>query len=183
MRNMFPNPRLLLDPQIPKPMHGLNPRTVKGAEWWEVQRQIAYKKFAYHCAACGVHKSKARLHQWLEAHERYSIDYAKGRMKLIEINPLCHFCHNYIHEGFLRAKRKQGAISSSLYDEIIEHGNQIVRVVIKNYLPPDPKTFAPWANWRLVVEGKEYPPLWKNHEEWAAHYSKPINLKPWDDLE
>ncbi len=102
---MFPDFSILADFNIPKPLHGLNPRTIKGQGWWDEQRCKAYKKHNYHCWACGTHKSnglvKDRL--WLEAHEQYNyiIDKGKGVLTLREIVALCPACHNFIHSGRL----------------------------------------------------------------------------------
>src|SRR5678815_897106 len=73
-------PEILLQQQIPQPMHGVAPRTVLGDKWWNAERTAAYKSTAFHCLACGVHKSCAEYHKWLEAHEQYEIDYLLGRM-------------------------------------------------------------------------------------------------------
>src|SRR3990167_9396936 len=86
----FTNPAILLHPNIPKPMHGVNPRTIMGQEWWDEQRQRAYEENNFCCWACGVHKSQAAYHKWLEAHECYEIDYIAGRMYMRIIVALCH---------------------------------------------------------------------------------------------
>lgn len=170
---MKTRPELLLHLNIPKPLHGLSPRTVLGQAWWDMKRQEAYKRTNYHCAACGIHKSDAKHRKWLEAHENYKIDYDLGIMTLIEINALCHYCHSYIHDGLLSIRLAKKEISYELYCEILSHGNKILQ---DNNLerPEYPDHMADWSDWRLVIDGKHYEPLWKNFAEWKAHYK--VNL-------
>lgn len=75
----FADPGILTHPNIPKPLHGVTPRTIKGSGWWNKVRRAAYAVHDDHCHACGEHKSK-NPRGWLEAHEVYSIDYARGRV-------------------------------------------------------------------------------------------------------
>ena len=93
-------PEILAHPHIPKPMHGLSPRTIMGNEWWDVTRKEVYAKYDYHCIACGVPKAEAIAHHWLEAHEFWHIDYRTGVCEISSIEPLCHYCHNFIISQF-----------------------------------------------------------------------------------
>lgn len=166
-------PELLLHLNIPKPLHGLNPRTILGQEWWDRTRQESYKRTNYHCSACGIHKSKAKYHQWLEAHENCKIDYEKGRVEVIEINALCHSCHSFIHDGLLRIKYEKGEIPYEKYEDVLNHGESVLRnagLVKPNY--PTYEDFPPvkWQDWRLILDGKEYPPLWEDYLHWSIHY-------------
>lgn len=114
-------PEILCHPHIPKPLHGVAPRAIKGQTWWDKTRQEAYRSTDYHCVACGVHKHEAKKHKWLEAHEFWNIDYNTGVCEVKSIEPLCHYCHNFIHSGRLsmivgKEKSKQEVI------DILEHG-------------------------------------------------------------
>jgi len=185
---MKKKPEILMHPNIPKPLHEVNPRSIMGQDKWDILRQEVYKSTDYHCIACGVPKSEAKLHQWLEAHEYYDIDYKKGRVKIKSIEPLCHYCHNFIHSGRMamiigKEKTEEEVI------EILEHGFKVLadsklecfsftwhlatKLGAKTYnVEPYKQTsdFADWDKWRLVWEGKEYPPKFKTYEEWQERY-------------
>lgn len=166
---IFKRPDLLLHPNIPKPMHGLNPRTIMGKEWWDKKRKEAYRINNNCCWACGIHKDVARYHQWLEAHESYNISYRLARMTLKEIVALCHSCHNYIHSGRLRQLWKKGEISKGIYDDIMGHGDELT----KN-LTTTKQVFVAhdWKNWHLIIDGVKFHSKFRNYKEWEQHYGK-----------
>ena len=120
-------PEILTHPNIPKPLHGMAPREIKGTDWWNEQRQIAYAKYDYHCWACGVHKQNAMFHQWLEAHENYHINYEEGWMEITEITGLCHTCHNFIHSGRMKNLLAQGELKKSFVYYVLRHGFKILK--------------------------------------------------------
>jgi hypothetical protein len=157
-------PELLLHPQIPKPLHGCAPRVILGEDWWNRERQAAYAANDFCCWACGVPKADALIHQWLEGHECYEFDYAKGRLTLKEIVALCHLCHNFIHLGRLGMLLKRGETTHEFILQVIDHG----RTVTKGLKAPAlPKISAPWAAWRMVIDGKEYGPTSENYTAWS----------------
>lgn len=164
-------PEILLHPNIVKPLHGLAPREIKGKSWWDKQRQIAYQSTDFHCAACGIHKSRAKYHKWLEAHELYEFDYPRGQMIFKEIVPLCHSCHNFIHSGRLQILFDKGEIEEEKYLDIMDHGNLIIKKH-KLIKPAPPVVIAPWEKWRLIFEGKEYAGKFKNFAAWKSHYNR-----------
>jgi hypothetical protein len=138
--------------------------------------------------ACGVAKGKAKKHQWLEAHEYYDIDYENGRVEIKELVALCHYCHNFIHSGRLQMIMGKDKTEEEVV-EILEHGFKILaknklkafygtiavaeNVGAKTYgvNPSEPGADSvAWEDWRLVWEGKEYPPKFKTYEEWSKNY-------------
>ena len=184
-------PEILTHPNIPKPLHGINPRTIMGQKWWDETRQKVYASNGYCCIACGVPKEMAYGPKWLEAHEYWNIDYMKGICEVVSIEPLCHYCHNFIHSGRLSMivgiqKSERQVI------EILEYGfktlsNANLRCFpftlelakslnaktygVKPYkvsLNPDIK----WSDWKLLFMGKEYKSNFKNQDEWQEHYSQ-----------
>ncbi len=182
-------PDILCHPHIPKPLHGVNPRSIMGQQWWDEERKKAYASTDYHCIACGVHKSAAKKHKWLEAHEFWSIDYKSGICEISEIVPLCHYCHNFIHSGRLSVIAGD-KIAMSEAKEILEHGMEILS---KNGLKCFPFTLSlakgigcrtfgvepyalaagniKWGDWVLKWDGREYKSAFKSEAQWANHYS------------
>lgn len=166
------------------PLHGLAPRVVLGKSWWDKTRKEAYATTNQHCIACGVHKYKARSKQWMEGHELYEIDYARGVSKYIETVPLCHYCHSYIHDGRLLWLLETNKIHLGKFVAIIKHGD---RVLAENGLKrlsriEREKEFeklcrrgkvAEWSRWCLVVNGKKYKTKFKNRE----HYEQVQNRR------
>lgn len=174
-------PEILLCPNIPKPMHGLAPRVVLGQSWWNKTRRAAYESTNFRCQACGVHMYRARGPKWLEGHELYETDYRAGRLTYLETVPLCNYCHSYIHDGRLTWLLESGQLGAGKFAVIMQHGNRVLSGA--NLVRPSRAQreadllrliksgdLAAWSDWRLVLFGAEYPPLYENEDEWAkAH--------------
>lgn len=136
----FRRPELLTHPNIPRAVHGLNPRTVKGRKWWDRVRREAYAENNGCCWACGQFGP-------MEAHECYNIYYYAGILELREIVALCEDCHSFIHSGRLRMMVRDGKIPRKQAATIL-----ITRLMIlkDNGLKPFYGTKAVYYN---VVEG------------------------------
>lgn len=153
------NPRILLDAGPPKALYKVNPRLILGEEWWNAKRKKAYSDFMNCCAACGVSYVK------LEAHELYTVDKRKGKIFLRDIVPLCGDCHSFVHQDLHKALIKKGAMKFSEVQRILERGKAILRkhkIYDKRKNPND--SSVPFENWRLVLGGKEYAPIFENNE-------------------
>lgn len=161
-------PEILLHPQIPQPLHGVNPRTVRGNIWWQGERRQALQESHGYCMACGVHRSKAKYHRWLECHEQYNIYYDLGKMVYIKAVAICHSCHNFIHRGRLEALYRQRKISKQKYIDIINHGTAILKKYGLKPISFSEKKVAPWDDWRLVIGPLEYPPI--SRSEWTKRF-------------
>ena len=183
----FRNPVYLTHPNIPKPLHGMNPRSLLGKEWWDIHRREAYATQDYHCWACGIHKRDARYHQWLEGHEGYDINYKTGEVKLNEIIALCHSCHNFIHSGRMQMMLRSGETDRDKVLYILNRGLMILdevgldpfygTVMLWNQITGEDRSYtiddsytAPWNQWHLIIEGKKYYSKFKNMQEWANYY-------------
>ena len=161
-------PELLLQNNTVKPLHRVVPRAILGRAWWDAARAAAYAATDYHCAACGVHKGAAAWHHWLEGHEVYEIDYPAGRMTYVETVALCHSCHCCIHDGRLEAIFRKGEITEERYRSILAHGAAVLREAGLSRRRTTPTKMAKWEDWRLILFGKEYPPVFRNYEEWLV---------------
>jgi len=185
----FPDPKYLTHPNIPKPLHGINPRTVMGQAWWDIKRKEAYTKNLLCCWACGEHKLYARYHQWLEGHEGYNINYKTGKVKLEEIIALCHSCHNFIHSGRMYMLYQKKEMPHEKVKQILIHGMNILdeaklepffgTVALWNLImndnrdssdPDEDLPMAKWSKWHMVIEGKKYYSKFKDINEWAEYY-------------
>jgi len=124
---MILRPEILQHANIPKPLHGLSPRVIKGQAWWDKTRKAVYNKQDYCCIACGIHKSKAKYRQHIEAHEAYTIDYINGFMEIKEIIGLCHSCHSFIHCGRLSVMLGKGEVNYSKFKDVMLHGFRVLR--------------------------------------------------------
>jgi hypothetical protein len=152
-------PRLLLHGPIPEPLHGVNPRSIFGQQWWDETRRRAYLSTANHCKACGIWKPYAASRQWLEGHEVYEIDWLAGVATYMRTVPLCHYCHSYIHRGRLQAMLQEGKITHTKYTAIIQHGDEVLRLAgLEPFVWNANVGMAPWKQWRLIIGGKEYKP-------------------------
>jgi len=164
-------PEVLLCANTVKPMHGVVPRVILGKEWWDQTRQAAYRSTGYHCVACGVYKLAAKEYRWLEGHELYKTNYRLGRMTYVETVPLCHYCHCFIHDGRLQALRDKREITVEKYDAVMAHGKRVLAMAGIKKNRPYSGPMAEWQDWRLVLFGKEYPPLYKDYQAWLKAFS------------
>jgi hypothetical protein len=165
------DPSILCHPNIPKPLHGINPRTIYGKDWWDVERRKTYAQNDFHCSACGVYKQDALFHHWLEAHEFYLFDYTRGWVIFDHLVPLCHACHNFIHDGRMRMMVDRGDMSQSKYIQIINHGMAVLKqagLAKARQARHNHPSHVEWQDWRMVVDGKEYGPSSPSFEAWLA---------------
>lgn len=184
-------PEILTHPNIPKPLHEVNPRNIMGKEKWDIVRQQVYAASGYHCVACGVHKSLAKGHAWLEAHEYYRIDYEQGVVEIESLQPLCHYCHNFIHSGRLqmimgrdKSEDEVRAILNHGFKILAEHNLKAFSFTLDfakslgantrgvRPAPIEGEYMAEWSKWRLIWNGKAYPPKYKTEAEWRERYSR-----------
>lgn len=154
-------------------MHGLAPRNILGTSWWNKTRDLAYRSTAYHCIACGIIKHQAKSRQHLEGHEIYDINYETGLVKYVRTVPLCHYCHNYIHDGRLVFLLDRGDIHHAKFRAIIVHGDRVLeeaglhrKPYFQRCLEAEKQLTAPWSAWRLELFGELHKPLYDSYQDW-----------------
>lgn len=177
------NPELLAAPNIIKPLHGLNPRTIMWPVLWDRVRHKASADNKHHCMWCWVYQSNARYKKYLEAHEWYDIDFATHTYRLRQIVPLCNSCHMFIHSGLLSIMANNGTIAKRRETAILDHGNRILREAginkmeyISNLCWGDFSLFTPEKNgsrsdWWLEVNGIKYYTKYPTYYDRARKYS------------
>lgn len=158
-----PDPRLLLHSSPPDALYAITPRTIMGNQWWAEQKSAAVVKQNRQCYTCGAKESQLKFP--LEAHEHYDINYTNGRVKLVKVVALCHFCHDYIHDGRIYSQVKRNNLDDSsnirslgsYYCKVIERGENL----ISEFFKTEPSILN-----RQIFQGwkKPYvktPPLWE----------------------
>ena len=155
-----PRQEVLIDPPIPVPLSGTAPRVVMGQAWWDKVRLAAKIATNFHCIACKIKPNR------LEGHERYEIDWLLGRATYLETVPLCKSCHLFIHQGFMKSQVDSGKMTEEQRVGVINRGLQILREAgIKRPDDSIHRSSVEWQDWRLVVEGREFPPLYDSLED------------------
>lgn len=97
---------LIAMPNIPRPLHGVNPRTLLGATTWNHMRKFCYNQANDTCEICGFKPEDLRKRH---GHEVYEIDYAKGTAKFVRVFCVCSLCHlGCIHTGRALTLWKKG---------------------------------------------------------------------------
>lgn len=164
------DPRLLLHSQIPLPMHGVNPRSVLGNAWWGREKTSVLSTQLGVCAACGEHL----LSKTLDVHECYDIDFENGRMTYVKAVGLCRKCHDFIHRRRLAELVCRHKQTMSYYKSVIDHGLDVLENagLVEEFWAFDfneaMDSAAEWSQWRLVINGKEYPPKYSSEHEWVS---------------
>jgi len=164
------DPAILTHPNIPKPLHGVNPRTIMGEEAWR-ELSSRLRNGVMFCQACGTSKF---ISGTFDCHEVYRIWYKPGIAKFVKFVCICKDCHNFIHDGRLSAmvdKTEDGKRDTAEleYFRIIDRGEAILKKHNLKKKPYD-EDCAEWSKWRMIYEGKEYKPIYKNMKEWREHF-------------
>lgn len=80
---------LIAMPNIPRPLHGVNPRTILGGPTWNRMRRRCYAMAENTCEICGAKPENLRHRH---GHEVYEIDYVNGTAKFVKVFCVCSLC-------------------------------------------------------------------------------------------
>ena len=117
--------QILGGPNLVKPLHSLNPRTILGANTWNRMRKRGYYLAHYKCEICGADCSERGS---MDFHELYSVDYKAGTATFSKAVAICKPCHNYYHSGRLVSlfKQKNVLYSKQRVLNVAEHGFKLI---------------------------------------------------------
>ena len=144
---------LITMPNVPRPLHRLNPRNIMGASTWNHVRKRCYYNANYKCEICGV--DFADIKPRYAAHELYSYDYKEGTGKFERCIAICAVCHNAIHSGRLITMYKNG---NQLYPKqyvlkVVEHCFSLVSKYNAEHRNKKPlKVYATFLEYLKVPE-------------------------------
>ena len=110
-----------------------------------------------------------------DCHEVYNINHVTGIAKFVRFVCICKDCHNFIHDGRLSAmvdKTEDGKRDTAEleYFRIIDRGEAILKKHKLKRQTTNRSKIAPWESWKLIYQGKEYKPIYKNMKEWREHF-------------
>lgn len=165
-----PGPRvdILTHPNIPKPLHGINPRTVFGRAWWDRERVKCYEKASQRCEACTTHRSMAWPNHWLEAHEAYDFS-PTGIITFKELVALCPACHKFIHSGLRQVMVSKGEMTELMNMRIQAHGLELLDKAGLVGAWMDRHEWCSGINWedfRMNIAGVNYGPSTQSFQDW-----------------
>lgn len=126
---------LIAMPNIPKPLHGVNPRTLLGSGTWNRMRKACYAAANDTCEICGAKPENLRHRH---GHEVYEISYSQGTAKFVRVFCVCSLCHlACIHTGRALTLWKQ---DNPLYPtEFLLQGAEHAFKIIRDYNKDNPK--------------------------------------------
>lgn len=162
-------PEILTHPNIPKPLHGIAPRVIKGSEWWDVERKKCYEKAGQKCEACGTKRHDAWPNRWLEAHEEYQRTSA-GLFEFKNLVCLCPACHKFIHSGLRSVLVSVGKMTEEMNDRIQDHGISVLAEagLMKEWSERHGSNDCEWDGYRMVLNGEFYGPSSRSFRHWKA---------------
>lgn len=88
---------------VPSTCWFTNVRSCVSPRDWERLRRMITRRAGMRCEICGATEDK-QTRRWLEAHERWVYDDARGTQRLARLICLCTDCHTVTHFGFAQVR-------------------------------------------------------------------------------
>lgn len=133
-------------PNIPRPLHLINPRNILGSTTWTHMRKACYAAADMTCEICGKKQDRG----YCDCHELYDIDYEHGVSTFVRTICLCRKCHRYgIHSGRCITLFKNG--NPLMTKEALLDGAENVFRLVANYNKKNPE-----ADLRVYINFLEY---------------------------
>ena len=146
---------LIAMPNIPKPLHTVNPRNLLGATTWDYMRKACYHMAHDTCEICGEKPDNPRRRH---GHEVYDIDYEAGTATFKRVFCICSLDHlACIHTGRAITLYKQG---NPLYPKefLLEGAEKAFKTIDeynKDYPNADLRAYATYLEYLKCDELKE----------------------------
>lgn len=155
--------KILTMPNVPQPLHGVNPRSIMGESTWNHVRKRCYYEAGYKCEACGRELGKGEC----QAHELYTYNYVTGTARFERCVCLCRTCHvGGIHSGRALTMYKRGNPIMPK-TKILEGAENLFRVLYE-YNLSHPKD-SPLRAYSTFIDYAKWPDL---HDEMEALIKK-----------
>jgi hypothetical protein len=88
---------------VPSTCWFTNVRSCVSPKDWERLRRMINRRAGMRCEICGATEDR-QTRRWLEAHERWVFDPARGTQRLARLICLCTDCHTVTHFGFAQVR-------------------------------------------------------------------------------
>lgn len=171
---------LIAMPNIPRPLHGVNPRTLLGPTTWNRMRKFCYNQANDTCEICG-HKPENLRNR--HGHEVYEIDYANGTAKFVKVFCLCSVCHlACIHTGRALTlwKKDNPLYPTSFLLQGAEHAFKIISEYNKDNPGADLRAYATFLDYLKYDELRE--PMEKLIEKYNIKFYQEVeDMVEWGD--
>lgn len=171
---------LVAMPNIPRPLHGVNPRTLLGASTWNHMRKRCYAEADNTCEICGYKPDNLRQRH---GHEVYEIDYAHGTAKFVKVFCVCSLCHlGCIHTGRALTlwKHNNPLYPTEFLLKGAEHAFKIIYEYNKDHPGADLRAYITFLDYLKHDELKEkMEELIKKYK--IKFYAEAEDMVPWGD--
>ena len=171
---------LVAMPNIPRPLHGVNPRTLLGTPTWNRMRKHCYAQANDTCEICGTKPENLRHRH---GHEVYEIDYAHGTAKFVRVFCVCSLCHlGCIHTGRALTlwKHNNPLYPTDFLLQGAEHAFKIISEYNKDNPKADLRAYSTFLDYLKHEELRE--PMEKLIEKYnIKFYSEEEDAVEWGD--